>query len=160
MCGCCWLLFQTSATPVYSCFPVLVQVVHPSKSGLRCLVIFHTSYRWAFLFVLHRCSCINNAVSCICDIADVFTQAVVAAQVPAGATASASGKAVSGRASLKVSCGPSTSRSYSTAAPRSTFHHTPARTLAFPRAMQKARLSTSAAAKASSSGHAARLAFL
>jgi hypothetical protein len=83
-----------------------------------------------------------------------------AAQVPAGATASASGKAVNGRSSLKVSCGPSTSKSYSTAMPRTTFHHVPSRTFVSPRLVHRPRMCTSAALKAANSGRAVRLATL
>lgn len=82
-----------------------------------------------------------------------------ALKVPAGATASASGKAVSGRSSLQVSCGPSTSKSYSTAVPR-TFHHVPTRTFVSPRSVHRPRLCTSAALKVANSGRAMRLATL
>ena len=90
----------------------------------------------------------------------VLISGVFAAQVPAGATASASGKAVNGRSSLKVSCGPSTSKSYSTALPRTTFHHVPTRTFVSSRSVHRPRMSTSAALKVANIGRAVRLATL
>ncbi|DBA88067.1 TPA: hypothetical protein ACH3X2_005069 [Trebouxia sp. C0005] len=83
-----------------------------------------------------------------------------AMKVPAGATASASGKAVNGRSSLKVSCGPSTSKSYSTALPRTTFHHVPTRTFVPSRSVHRPRMCTTAALKAANVGSAVRLATL